>query len=235
MDFKNQSSPIAMRDVTMLDTPVWAQAASFDDLARAYPAKGAGLEGYAAAHCQVERAAAQAGVLKACQIIKESPDGHDFGKAALSLTARFRVDPAQLAKAPARTTLWVVVPIRLPPPAQLADRTISAPSWLVGIDPNATSHFFPRKAAVNGLKTGTGVARCTVAADGSMADCDAEPGLPDGMEFSYQAARLATTMKMNLWSADGAPVGGGVVHIPIAFSRKDGDKLPPRVEPGSVP
>jgi TonB family protein len=224
MTFKNQSNPLAMRDVTMLDSPVWVQAANFDDLARAYPAKGAGVEGYAAVHCRVERSSEQAGVLKACQIIKESPDGHDFGKAALGLAPRFRVDPAVLAKAPNRTALWVDVPIRLPPPAQLADRTVNAPIWLVSLDPEAASRFFPKKAAVNGLTAGTGVARCTVAADGSMADCEAEPGLPDGMEFSYVAARLATAMKMNLWSADGAPTEGGVVHIPIQLNLKPGPK-----------
>ena len=220
MDFKHQSNPLAMREVTMLDSPVWIQAASFDDVARAYPAKGGEVEGYVAAHCQVDKA----GGLKACQIAKESPERRGFGDAALSLIPRFRVDPAQVAKAPGSTAVWVDVPIRLPPPAELADRTIAAPLWLIGIDPAATARFFPRKASVNGLTTGSGVARCTVAADGSMADCDAEPGLPDGMEFSYTAARLASTMKMNLWSADGGPVEGGVVHIPIAFNLKDAAK-----------
>jgi len=30
-------------------------------------------------------------------------------------------------------------------------------------------------------------------------------------------------MKMNLWSADGAPVEGGVVHIPIRLNLKGAD------------
>jgi hypothetical protein len=29
-------------------------------------------------------------------------------------------------------------------------------------------------------------------------------------------------MKMNLWSSDGAPVEGGVVHIPIRLNLKGG-------------
>jgi hypothetical protein len=33
-------------------------------------------------------------------------------------------------------------------------------------------------------------------------------------------ATLASKMRMNLWSADGAPVGGGVVHIPIRLNLK---------------
>ena len=36
------------------------------------------------------------------------------------------------------------------------------------------------------------------------------------------AAKLATAMRMNLWSADGAPVEGGVVRIPIRINLKAG-------------
>jgi len=49
-------NPLKMTGVTMIDRPVWAEAASFDDLAAAYPAKGAGAEGYTVSHCQVVQA-----------------------------------------------------------------------------------------------------------------------------------------------------------------------------------
>ena len=45
---------LELHPVTMLDYPVWAAAANFDDLAKAYPAKGGGAEGYAVAHCKVQ-------------------------------------------------------------------------------------------------------------------------------------------------------------------------------------
>jgi hypothetical protein len=32
--------------------------------------------------------------------------------------------------------------------------------------------------------------------------------------------KLASAMRMNLWSADGAPVEGGVIHIPIRLNLK---------------
>jgi hypothetical protein len=88
------------------------------------------------------------------------------------------------------------------------------------MDPRATPKVFPPEAAAGGLTTGRGVARCTVAADGSMASCAPEPGEPDGVGFSEAAATLASKMRMNLWSADGAPVGGGVIHIPIRLNLK---------------
>ncbi|MFL5297351.1 MAG: TonB family protein [Phenylobacterium sp.] len=213
-------NPLAMRDVTMVDDPVWAQAAGFDDLARAYPAKGAGLEGYVAAHCMVERSGGEAGALRSCQVIKESPEGHDFGKAALSLTSKFRIAPAALVRAPHGTPLWVDIPIRLVPPAQAQDRTVMAPLWLAGFDTRTAPRVFPPEAAASGLTTGRGVARCKVGPDGAMSDCVPEPGEPDGLGFSEAAAKLASAMRMNLWSADGAPVQGGVVHIPIRLNLK---------------
>lgn len=209
------NNPIAMRDVTMLDRPVWAQAASFDDLARAYPAKGGGVEGYAVDHCMVRRT----GLLDNCQIIKVEPQGRGFDQAALSLAPKFRVIP-ELATTRQRAPVWVDIAIRLPPPDQLKDRTVMAPLWLTGVDPNATPKVFPPEAAAQGLTTGRGVTRCTIAADGTLAACVPEPGDPDGLGFSEAAAKLASRMKMNLWSADAAPVEGGVVHIPIRLNLK---------------
>jgi|GEM_PF-828327 len=211
------NNPLAMRQVTMLDFPVWAQAASFDDLARAYPAKAGGAEGYAAAHCRVLRS----GALTECQILKETPQGQGFGKAALSLTSQFRVAP-QLAATHHAAPLWVDVPIRFPTRAELADRTIMAPLWTQGLDTTRPPRIFPPEAAASGVRSGRGVARCIVGADGSMTQCTPESAEPEGLGFSEAAAKLASAMKMNLWSADGAPVAGGVVHVPVRLNLKGG-------------
>lgn len=215
-------NPLAMRAVTMLDDPVWISAASFDDLAKAYPAKAGSAEGYAAAHCRLERSGERAGTLRDCQVIKESPEALGFGKAALALAAKFRVAPAVVAKAPSSTPVWVDIPIRLPPPEAAAERTVMAPVWITGIDPKATPKLFPPEAVANGLTTGRGVARCVVGADGSLTQCAPESAEPEGVGFAEAAAKLATGMRMNLWSADGAPVEGGVIHVPVRLNLKGG-------------
>lgn len=213
-------NPLAMRKVTMVDDPVWVAAPGFDDLAAAYPAAGRGIEGYVAAHCLVDRAGAKAGLLQQCQAIKEAPHDRGFAKAALGLAPRFRIAPAALARAPHGAQLWVDVPIRMPPPAQIADRAVMAPIWLAKFDPKATPALFPPEAVAGGLTTGRGVARCVVGSDGALTACAPEPGDPDGLGFSEAAVKLASAMKMNLWSADGAPVEGGVVRIPIRLNLK---------------
>jgi hypothetical protein len=204
-----QHNPISMRRVTMMNHPVWVKAPTFDDLAKAYPARGDGIEGYAVAHCEVART----GVVKNCIASKELPGGHGFAKAAVTLGEQFRVSPQAMSYAPHGAPVEVDIPIRMPPPAMLADRTVNAPTWLAGVDPAAQLRLFPPEAAARGVASGRGVARCAVAADGSVTGCSPEPADPEGLGFSEAAVKLASTMRMNLWSADGAPVEGGVVHL----------------------
>jgi TonB family protein len=206
---------LKMRQVTMLNFPVWARAANFDDLIAAYPAKGGGAEGYAVDHCHV----LHTGFLTECQTIKEEPEKLGFGKAALSLAPKFQVDPT-LAATRHSTPVWVDVAIRMPAPAQLTERTVSAPVWITGVDLASAPRVFPPEASGKGLTSGKGVARCVVGVDGMLTQCTPETSDPAGLGFSEAAVKLASTMKMNLWSADGEPVEGGVVHIPIRLDLK---------------
>jgi TonB family protein len=200
---------------TEVTDPVWTQAPTFDDLAAVYPARGDGAEHYAAARCAVGRG----GKLEGCGVIKEDVGDKGFGLIAVHLAeTKFKVDPSLRAR-PGHLVI-VDVPVRFPSRQELADRTVMAPAWLTGLDPKATPKLFPPEAVAQGLTTGRGVARCTVGADGALTACVPEPGDPDGLGFSEAAAKLAGGMKMNLWSNDGAPVEGGVVHIPVRLNLK---------------
>lgn len=206
-------TPPEMREVTMLDHPVWTQAASFAELDRAYPARGGGIEGFAVAHCHVERT----GELSTCEVRKEVPENRGFGDAAVRLAGRFvvRIDPTRIPK---KAPLWVDIPIRFPAPDAAAAHAVSAPTWLAGIDPNRILKLFPPEAVARGLTSGRGVARCTVARDGALTQCEAAPADPDGLGFSESAVQVARVMKMNPWTADGAPVDGAVIRLPIRFN-----------------
>ncbi|HSV03287.1 MAG TPA: energy transducer TonB [Phenylobacterium sp.] len=209
-------NPLPMRRVTLMTDPVWARAPSFDDLARVYPREAAGAEGYVVAHCGVTHD----GYLKDCSVAKELPTRRGFGAAALKLAPQFRVMPQIMARAPGGAPVEVDVPVRFAPPGP--ERTVTAPTWLVGFDPEAAPKLFPPEAAAKGLTSGRGVARCRVAEDGSVQDCAPETADPDGLGFSEAAAKLASTMKMNLWSADAGPVEGGIVHVAIRLNLRPG-------------
>ena len=202
-----------MRAVIMLDHPIWAQAASFDDVAHAYPPNGGGMEGYAVAHCHVERS----GALSGCEVRREIPENHGFGKAAVSLAGRFRVTP-ESARRPTRDPLWVDIPIRFPAPGSAQERTVDSPTWVAGFDPEKVLKLFPPEAAAQGVTTGRGVAHCVVAPDGALTGCTPMPGDPAGLGFSEAAVKLASAMRMNPWSADGGPVDGAIVNIPIRLN-----------------
>jgi hypothetical protein len=208
--FNFRHNRIEMTPVTMLTSPVWVRAPSFDDLARAYPSEAGGVEGYAVTHCKVERS----GVLTRCAAVKEEPTGKGFATAAKALAAKFRVEPT-LAAQPHKDPLWVDIPMRITPPSK-DERTVMAPTWLTGFV--VSPKVFPPEAVAQGLSSGRGVARCTVTREGTLVDCAAEPGEPDGLGFSQAAVKLASTLKMNLWSADAQPVEGGVVHIAIRLN-----------------
>jgi len=202
--------PLKMRAVTMMNNPVWVQAASVDDLVHAYPADAGNVEGYAVAHCKV----LENGALERCQIIKETPGSSGFKDAALSLTGKFRVKPVLAARA-ASEPLWVDVPIRFAAPGTAP--TVTAPVWLQKYDPATTSAVFPQPAIAKGLTSGVGIAKCVVAADGTLTQCVPDGADPDG--FSNAAVRLASVMRMNLWSADAAPVIGAEIVLPIEIKR----------------
>lgn len=206
-------TPPEMRSVIMLDHPAWTRAAGFADVAGAYPAKGGGVEGFAVAHCRVERS----GELSRCELRKDDPHDRGFGRAALGLTHLFR---AQLdgARPPSSAPLWVDIPMRFPPPAETLKRDISSPTWLAGFDEARGLKLFPPEAVAQGLTTGLGIARCEVTPDGALTACAPMPGDPDGLGFSEAAVKLASVMKMNPWTADGAPVDGAVIRVPIRLN-----------------
>jgi len=201
--------PLEMRRLTMLTEPQWAQAPSFADLAQAYPAEGAGAEGYAVAHCRVDAA----GALSRCVVAKELPMKHGFGKAAVALTAKFRIAPQTMAGAPHGAPVEVDVPVRFPPPAEAGDRVVRNPVWIPGADPQTLIAEIPPglgKPNSPGAQVG-----CRVGADGGLTGCAIELTSPDGLAFDDAALQLAGRLRMSLWSADAGPVEGGTVHLPV--------------------
>jgi hypothetical protein len=207
-------NPLPIRKITLMTNPVWAQAPDFDAVAKSYPADGGGVAGYAVAHCGVQLD----GALTNCRMAKEEPARRGFGRAAVKLAAQFRVRPEIMARAPRGEPIEVDVPIRFDPPG--AERVVTAPNWVKGFDPEAAPKLFPPEAAAKGLTSGRGVARCRVGPDGAMTSCAPDAAEPEGLGFAEAAARLAATMRMNLWSADAGPVEGGTVRVAIRLNLK---------------
>lgn len=207
--------PSLLQEDLLLVAPRWSKAPSFADLAAAYPRSAAGASGYVVLRCRVHRD----GALEACEPTKEEPPGKGFGKAANSLTSKFRADagPDFLHGA---SGAWTDLTVRLPDPsgADFTSHHIGAPDWLVGLDPTKTQKLFPPEAAAKGLKTGLGLADCVVAADGWLTSCHPLPGDPPDLGFSEAAVRVAQAMRMSPWTRASGPVDGAEVRLPIRFN-----------------
>jgi hypothetical protein len=137
----------------------------------------------------------------------------------VKLARKFRLAP-QLVQMKPGVELWVDIPIRFPPPGADQPRTVASPTWTASYDPGTALKVFPPEAAAKGLTTGRGVARCVVAPDGALTDCTPETADPEGLGFSEVAAKLASSMKMNPWTSDAAPVDGAVVRVAIRLNLK---------------
>ena len=80
-----------IRAVSVINNPTWASRPSAAQMARAYPTRAAenGLSGSASLSCVVRID----GGLTACRVAGETPNGQGFGRAAMSLTRDFRMNP----------------------------------------------------------------------------------------------------------------------------------------------
>jgi TonB family protein len=101
---------------TVVD-PDWSSKPKGSDLARFYPSKAAdrGLEGTTVMRCRVE----QTGVLTACAIVREAPQGAGFGKATLQMAPLFRMRPKSVSGRPvAGATVNIPIKFMLAGPAK---------------------------------------------------------------------------------------------------------------------
>lgn len=217
-DSPSFSGPPTLRDhrpVSILNNPIFTAAVSYQDLLAAYPPGGGGAAGYVVAHCRI----LPGGAVSDCQVVKEDPENHGFGRAATRLAERFRVAP-QWSVAPRHADLYVDIPIRFAAPGAADDRTVTRPYWVAGIDAHRSVRIFPKLAAEQGLVTGLGVAECRVRRDGSLTDCAPGRADPEGYGFAAAAVELAPAMRMNPWLRDGEPADGATVQVPVRLNLK---------------
>ena len=100
---------------------------------------------------------------------------------------------------------------------------IDKPDWTAGGDLQSAGRSFPPEAVRAGLKTGLGVVNCAVAHTGKLADCNIVREDPPGVGIGETAVAVAETMQMNPWTAEGTPVDGARVQLPLRLNQ-DGPK-----------
>ena len=102
------------RPAPVIRNPSWARQPTGEQMMRAYPdrALSRGIGGSATLNCLVQANGSVAG----CDVVRESPAGQGFGRAAVSLSRYFGINPRTVDGA--ATGSRVIIDLRFVPPAE---------------------------------------------------------------------------------------------------------------------
>lgn len=103
----------AAHPVAEITNPVWRAQPTGQEASAAYPMRAMANEkiGVAVVRCEAQ----SDGKLAACSLVCETPKNWGFGKGALSLTKRYRLEPT-LADGRSVAGGWVTLPFHFNPP-----------------------------------------------------------------------------------------------------------------------
>jgi TonB family protein len=192
----------------------WLEGPSVSDVAAAYPtkARAAGVGGQSTLQCDFS----SAGRLRNCTVIMHHPSGYGFGAAAMKLAPLFA---APLKFPGGESTKGARVDVRVSfSPELLEPGREQASGWTTLIAaPDADKVREALAVAVgpeDASKAGA-VLDCRAAIGGRLEDCRVAAEAPEGRGIGSAAIGLAPDFLLAAWSADGAPVIGARVQVPI--------------------
>ncbi len=192
----------------------WASAPTSDEIAKAFPAKAKGKSGsgLVVLRCHI----ADDYRLKGCGAVSEFPQHQGYAEAARALTPRFQANVfAADSVPPSKVMIDLPFFFMDPAGAQWRDRKIVKPTWLKTANLDAVELFYPAAATAKGVAFGRGVAECDVAVGGALTNCHAFSEEPAALGFGDAAAKVASLFVINPWTADGLPVDGRKIFMPI--------------------
>jgi TonB family protein len=201
----------------------WMAAPTAQALSAAFPKGAVGKA--ATAHVVLRCGFRDDGGLDDCETVSEAPDLLGFATAAKSLTKDFRayVNP----KTDKLMGLRVDIPFDFRDPSQpTPPMEVYDPIWLRQVNPEYVGKLFPIAAAKAGLKTGVASVECSVQHDGTLKDCIVASEDPAGMGFGDAALQVASVMAMNPWTAQGDPVDGARIRLPVRLELPAGAEPP---------
>lgn len=203
------------RSVAVLTWVPWTSVPKASDLAAAYPEDALADTdyGHVLLRCRVK----EDGTLGRCIRVEEEPKAKGFSRAAESLTPLFHARAGDDLKDGKPTYVNLAVHFINPKRAATEVPAIRAPDWTRLPDPQKALSLFPPQAAKAGIKSGKGMVKCTVMADGHLSNCKAIREDPAALGFGEAAVSLASALTINPWTRDGRPVEGAEITLPLKF------------------
>ena len=103
-----------------------------------------------------------------------------------------------------------------PPAGDVKMIPATRPVWVGIPTASAFKRYYPKEAQKQRI-SGKAVLDCKVRDDGTLTACVVSEEAPRNMGFGEAALQLSEGFQMKSQTADGRPVGGGSVHLPIVF------------------
>lgn len=193
---------LAQVAATVTDAPTAAEVAA------AFPerAKAAGVSGAVALNCTVTRHAGLSG----CVAVGEEPRGYGFAAAALRVARSIKVADGRDAQ--------VLVPVNFSTEVLKPGFTAVTPKWTA--TPTAADFQATIPKHENGPNDIRVTLVCDVQAGGTLSGCVVDRETPAGQGFGEAVLALAPKFKVEPWSAEGQPVVGAKVRVPVRYDLK---------------
>jgi len=206
--------------------PDWLRKPTSSDLAAIFPKKAlaAGQSGRATITCKVT----VEGFLDACKVRGESPEGFDFGLAALQLAPQLRMTPRIRGGKPVAggeasiPIIWPNVPNQIPSGSSV----VLDPPWAQAPTQAQINAAWPKGAA--GLASGQAALRCDLDKTGVLRGCGVISESPAGRGFGAAAKSLSKAFRVAADPADAKLLRNMTVDLPFRFrdpATPDGRKL----------
>lgn len=191
----------------------WAEAPTFAEVAAAYPRKAQAERkgGRATLACDMT----SEGRLSGCSVVASSPVGYGFDRAAKTLAKRFVYPITTEEERDATRDLTVHLPITFDPGMiDQAEPVVGKPTWAEIPKPEELRAAF---ADLKTAETARVMLQCAVEPGGSLSGCTVTSEQPAGVGLAAAAMALVPSFRVTTWTAEGLPVVGGKVNIPLRF------------------
>jgi TonB family protein len=190
----------------------WAEAPSYADVAAAYPKAAAAQKkgGHVALDCDMKKD----GRLD-CREITAEPENLGFGAAAKKLSKQFRFTVSSKADEEATSRVSVQLPVTFDPEMLSGQpAAIGKPVWAKLPTADEQQAAFakldlkqPARAAMN----------CVVQPGGVLGDCAVTSEEPANSGLGAALLALTPKFRVTTWSAEGLPVVGARITVPMRY------------------
>ncbi len=198
-------------------SPDWREKPTSEQLISAWPPDA--LKNHQSGKAEIGCALSAQGTLHDCVVISENPPNLGFGRAAISVSPKFQMNPKMCDGQPVESKVTIPVSFSTPTSVEMANCT--NPDWRIKPTARQLLAGWPAEAAKR-RQGGKALMECVVSIQGALRDCTVVSETPPGLGFGHAAVALSSQFVMTPKMCNGAPRESKVT-IPVNFDSQSAD------------